>query len=63
MHEYKCSQNNRHGTGLAFSTGISEQYHRPGDDATIINYSGMVKISRYLRATLIGLQRKEIMLH
>lgn len=49
-----------HIPGLAFSTGISEHYHRPGDDATIINYTGMVKISSYLCATLQLLQHRVV---
>lgn len=39
--------------GLSFTTGLTEQYHRPEDDADRINYSGMVQISRYLRHLLL----------
>ena len=47
-----------HIPGLSFSTGVTEQYHRPDDDADLINYSGMVRIAKYVSA-LINKMRKE----
>jgi Zn-dependent M28 family amino/carboxypeptidase len=49
-----------HIPGIAFSTGLTGQYHRPGDDADLINYQGMVKISAYLKGVIMGLQQPEI---
>ncbi len=34
--------------GLSFSTGLTEQYHKPEDDVTLINFEGMQQIHRYL---------------
>lgn len=35
---------------LHFFTGQHEQYHKPEDDATLINYSGMLDITNYIIA-------------
>lgn len=37
-----------HIPGLSFSTGLTEQYHKPNDDVTYINFSGMDQIYNYL---------------
>lgn len=42
---------------VAFSTGLSEYYHRPEDDAERINYPGMVQISRYVTYFLEKIQQ------
>lgn len=34
--------------GLSFSTGLTEQYHKPEDDVVYINFDGMQQIHRYL---------------
>lgn len=37
-----------HIPGLSFSTGLTEQYHKPEDDVALINFDGMQQIYRYL---------------
>lgn len=37
-----------HIPGLSFSTGLTEQYHKPEDDVALINFEGMQQIHRYL---------------
>ncbi len=44
---------------LHFFTGQHEDYHRPSDDADKINYSGMVKIIRYISRLLDNLDEEE----
>jgi hypothetical protein len=45
-----------HIPGLSFSTGITEQYHKPEDDPALINYPGMCLISTYICYTVKQLQ-------
>lgn len=45
-----------HIRGISFSTGLTEQYHRPEDDASLINYEGMKKIAGYLEQVCKRLQ-------
>ncbi|MDO4826795.1 MAG: M20/M25/M40 family metallo-hydrolase [Bacteroidia bacterium] len=35
---------------LAVTTGLKSPYHKPGDDAELIDYDGLVKVSQYLAA-------------
>jgi Zn-dependent M28 family amino/carboxypeptidase len=42
---------------ILFSTGLTEFYHRPGDDEGTINYIGMMYINAYLRKTINNVQR------
>lgn len=42
---------------IAFSTGLSEHYHKPGDDTERINFPGMVLICHYVEYFLGKLQQ------
>ncbi|WP_420388439.1 M28 family peptidase [Roseivirga sp.] len=44
---------------LHFFTGQHEDYHRPSDDADKINYSGMIKVIRYIERLIDRLDDKE----
>ncbi|MCS7086618.1 MAG: M28 family peptidase, partial [Bacteroidia bacterium] len=37
---------------LSFFTGLHEQYHRPDDDADLLNYAGMERIAKFSAALL-----------
>jgi len=39
-------------------TGIHRDYHRPSDDANLINYAGMARIADYLELILLDLARR-----
>lgn len=43
--------------GILFSTGLTEHYHRPSDDESTINYSGMIEIHNYLICVIRNLQK------
>lgn len=40
---------------LMFHTGLHENYHRPSDDAHLINHDGLVTATRFLFSTLVAL--------
>lgn len=44
---------------LHFFTGQHEDYHRPSDDADKINYTGMIKVIRYIERLIDRLDDKE----
>lgn len=44
---------------LHFFTGQHEQYHRPEDDVELINFTGLQKISDYIVALIIDLDKEQ----
>lgn len=48
-----------HIPSIAFSTGLSEYYHKPEDDMERINFPGMVKIGSYLEYFLGKMQAEK----
>lgn len=45
---------------LLVTTGNSQHYHRPGDDAERVNYAGMEIVGEYLRSTIHQLNVKDL---
>jgi hypothetical protein len=43
---------------LSFFTGQHQDYHKPSDDAHLINYSGMQEVVEYIYFTIGGLDKK-----
>lgn len=43
---------------LAFFTGQHEDYHKPSDDAHLINYTGMKHVAQYIYNIIAGLDKK-----
>jgi hypothetical protein len=43
---------------LAFFTGQHEDYHKPSDDAHLINYTGMKHVVQYIYNIIAGLDKK-----
>lgn len=43
---------------LAFFTGQHEDYHKPSDDAHLINYSGLKHVTQYIYNIIAGLDKK-----
>jgi Zn-dependent M28 family amino/carboxypeptidase len=44
---------------LHFFTGQHEDYHKPSDDADLINYDGLVKVVRYISRAVTALDPEE----
>jgi hypothetical protein len=44
---------------LHFFTGQHEDYHKPTDDADLINYDGLVKVVRYISRTVTALDPED----
>jgi len=44
---------------LHFFTGQHEDYHKPSDDADLINYDGLVKVVRYISRTVMALDPED----
>lgn len=43
---------------ISFFTGQHQDYHKPTDDAHLINYSGMQEVTEYIYYTIAGLDKK-----
>ena len=44
---------------LMFHTGLHDDYHRPSDDAHLVNYEGLEKVTRFLFALVVELADRE----
>lgn len=42
---------------ILISTGITQHYHRPSDDANTVNYKGMVAIGSYVEQLMLNLNK------